>query len=276
MTVTAESRTVELDPRRNVPGTRPGFSDTLRAEWIKFWTVRSTRWSVALLFLLGAGMTILVCWAAAPSIANGEAGEAAGSFVTWGLLFSQLTALALGALMITSEYGTGMIRATLAAVPRRGQVLAAKAIVLTGTLFVLGLVTAVVGYLGGNWFLDREGIGLALSDEGVTRALVGSALYLAGLGLFALGLGLLIRHTGAVLTIGMALVLVIGNLAFALPGTWGEWVAKLMPGNAGGAVAMVTPFNPEALGPWTGFAVFAAEVALLLTAGWFALVRRDA
>ena len=271
--------TVALDPDRHVPGVRehPGFADTVRAEWIKFWTVRSTRWSVGLLFTLGAGLTVLVCWAAAPSIASGEAGESAGSFVTWGLLFSQLTALALGGLMITGEYGTGMIRATLTAVPRRGQVLTAKALVLTGTLFVTGLVTAVVGYLGGNWFLDRQGIGLSLSDEGVARALVGSALYLAGLGLFALAMGLLIRHTAAVLTIGMALVLVIGNLAFALPGTWGEWVAKLLPGNAGGSVATVTPFSGGAvLSPWTGFAVFLTEVAVLLVAGWLVFRHRDA
>jgi len=270
--------TVALDPNRHVPGVREHsrFPDTLRAEWIKFWTVRSTRWSVALLFLLGAGLTVLVCWAAAPSIANGEAGEAAGSFLTWGLLFSQLTALALGALVITSEYGTGMIRATLTAVPRRGEVLAAKALVLTGTLFVVGLVTAVVGYLGGNWFLDRQGIGVALSDDGVVRALLGSALYLAGLGLFSLGVGLLIRHTAAAITVGMALVLVVGNLAFALPGAWGEWVAKLLPGNAGGVVATVTPFNGNVLDPWTGFAVFAAETVALLLAGWVVLRRRDA
>src|SRR4051794_13465411 len=187
--------TVALDPNRNVPGVRrhPGFPDTLRAEWIKFWTVRSTRWSVALLFALGAGLTVLVCWAAAPAIASGEAGEPAGPFVTWGLLFSQLTALALGTLVVTSEYGTGMIRATLSAVPRRGAVLTAKAVVVTGTLFVSGLVTAVVGYLGGNWFLDRQGVGLSLSDDGVLRALLGSGLYLAGLGLFALAVGLLIR-----------------------------------------------------------------------------------
>jgi len=269
--------TVSLDPNRHVPGVRhPGFAHTLHAEWVKFWTVRSTRWSVALLFLLGAGLTTLVCWAAAHSIATGEAGESAGSFITWGLLFSQLTALALGTLVITGEYGTGMIRATLAAVPRRGAVLAAKALVLTGVLFVAGVVTAVVGYLGGNWFLDREGVGVALSDDGVLRALLGSGLYLAGLGLFALGLGLLIRHTAAALTIGMAMVLVIGNLAYALPGTWGEWVAKLLPGNAGSPVATPVSFNPAVLAPWTGFAVFAAETAGLLLAGYLVFRRRDA
>ena len=268
---------VTLDPDRNVPGQRsPGFGAVLHAEWIKLWSVRSTRWSLALLFALGAGLTTLVCWAAAGEIAAGGTGEDAGSFVTWGLIFSQLTALALGTLVVTSEYGTGMIRATVSAVPRRGRVVAAKALLVTGVLFAAGVVTAVVGYLGGNFFLDREGIGLALSDEGVVRALLGNGLYLAGLGLFAMAMGLLIRHTAAALTVGMALVLVVGNLAYALPGTWGEWVAKLLPGNAGGAVAQVVPFTGASLAPWTGFAVFAAETAALLIAATLVFRRRDA
>ena len=100
-----------------------------------------------------------------------------------------------------------MIRATLAAAPRPRQVLAAKALVLTGTLFVVGPVTAFVGYLGGNWFLDRAGHRLALPTTASLRALFGSGLYLAGLGLFAVALGLLMRHTAAVLSIGSALVL---------------------------------------------------------------------
>ncbi|MEU2348090.1 ABC transporter permease [Modestobacter sp. NPDC049651] len=268
---------VSLDPDRNVPGVRaPGFGAVLHAEWIKLWSVRSTRWSLALLFLLGAGLTTLVCWAAAGDIADGATGEDAGSFLTWGLLFSQLTALALGTLVVTGEYGTGMIRASVTAVPRRGRIVAAKALVLTPVLFAAGLVTALLGYLGGNFFLDREGVGLSLADEGVVRALIGNGLYLAGLGLFALAAGLLIRHTAAALTVGIALVLVVGNVAYALPGEWGEWIAKVLPGNAGGAVAQVVPFTGASLAPWTGFAVFAAETAALLVAATLVFRRRDA
>ncbi|MGY5885047.1 ABC transporter permease [Modestobacter lacusdianchii] len=269
---------VRLDPNRHVPGVkRPGFAQVLHAEWVKFWTVRSTGWSLGLLFLLGAGLTTLICWAVAADLAAGDTGESPASFITWGLLFSQLTAIALGTLVVTSEYGTGMIRASVTAVPRRGRVVLAKALVLAGVLFVVGVVTAFLGYLGGNWFLDREGIGLALSDDGVLRALIGNGLYLAGLGVFALGAGFLIRNTGAALTVGIALVLIVGNLAYALPGTWGEWVAKLMPGNAGGSVAQVAPFTGGAvLAPWTGFAVFAAEALAVLVAGYVVLRRRDA
>jgi ABC-2 type transport system permease protein len=269
--------TVALDPNRNVPGVRrQGFPDALRAEWIKFWSVRSTTWSTVMLFVLGAGLTVLVCATSAEWLASGEADESPGSFVTWGMMFAQITAIVLGTLAVTSEYGTGMIRATLAATPKRGAVLAAKAVVLSGTLFVAGTVTAFAGYFAGNWFLDQEGVGVALGDPGVLRSMFGSGLYLAFLGLFALAVGLLIRHTAAVVSIVLALVFVVGSMAFLLPGTWGEWTAKLMPGNAGGEIAMPVSFVPELLDPWVGFAVFSGEVAALLLAGYLVFRRRDA
>ena len=234
MTMTDTSRTVVLDPRANVPGVRqPGFADTLRAEWIKFWSVRSTVWSIVAMFVVGTGLTVLICAAAAEDLASGQAGENPASFVTWGMMFAQVTAVVLGAMVVTSEYGSGMIRATLAATPRRGEVLAAKAVVLTGTLLVAGTVTAFAGYFGGNWFLDREGIGIALSDEGVLRAMFGGGLYMAGLGLLAAAVGLLVRHTAAALSIVLGIVFVAGTMVFLLPGAWGEWIGKLMPGNAG-------------------------------------------
>jgi ABC-2 type transport system permease protein len=277
MTMTATSPAVVLNPNANVPGVRrQGFPDALRAEWIKFWTVRSTMWSTVAMFALGAGLTVLVCATSAEWLASGEADESPASFVTWGMMFAQITAIVLGTLAVTSEYGTGMIRATLAATPRRGTVLAAKAVVLTSTLFVAGTLTAFAGYVGGNWFLENEGIGIALSDEGVLRAMFGSGLYMAGLGLFAAAVGLLVRHTAAALSIVLALVFVVGSMVFLLPGAWGEWAGKLMPGNAGGGVAAPVSFNPTLLDPWVGFAVFAAEVAAVLLVGYLTFRRRDA
>jgi ABC-2 type transport system permease protein len=254
----------------------PGFGATLRAEWIKFWTVRSTFWSTAMLVVLGAGLTTLVCALAAKDLASGAAGESPGSFITWGLMIAQITAVVLGALIVTTEYGTGMIRATLAATPRRGAVLGAKALVLSSTLFVVGTITAFAGYFGGNWFLDRQGVGLALGDDGVLRSMFGSGLYAAGLGLLAAATGLLLRSTAAVISVVLGTVFVVGNMAFLLPGSWGEWIARLLPGNAGSPVATPVPFNPKLLDPWPGFAVFAAEVVVLLLAGWVTFARRDA
>jgi ABC-2 type transport system permease protein len=277
MTVTDVSTTVALDPTRNVPGVRrQGFPDALRAEWIKFWTVRSTTWSTVMLFVLGAGLTALVCATSAEWLASSEADESPGAFLTWGMMFAQITAIVLGTLAVTSEYGTGMIRATLAATPKRGVVLAAKAVVLTVTLFVAGTVTAFAGYFAGNWFFENQGIGIGLGEEGVLRAMFGSGLYMAGLGLLAAAVGLLIRHTAAALSVVLGLVFVVGNMVFLLPGAWGEWIGKLMPGNAGSGVAMPVSFNPDLLDPWVGFAVFSGEVAALLLVGYVVFRRRDA
>jgi ABC-2 type transport system permease protein len=192
------------------------------------------------------------------------------------MMWAQIPAVVLGIVVVTSEYARGLITATVAAVPRRTHVVLAKSVVVTAVLFVVGTVTAFLGYLAGNAFLEAEGVGLALGDDGVIRALVGCGLYVAVLGLFGMGLGLLMRHTAGAVTTALALVFVVGNLVMLVPGEIGEWLAKLMPGNAGSSIAMVTPFEGMLLGPWTGFAVFCAETALLLGLATVGFVRRDA
>lgn len=255
---------------------RQSFGQTLGAEWIKLWTVRSTWWSFITMLVLGAGLTTVVCAASAEWLASAEADESPGSFITWGMMFAQIAAILLGTLVVTGEYGTGMVRTTFAATPRRGAVMVAKLVVLAMTLFAAGTVTALVGYLGGNYFLSAEGIGLSLGDEGMLRSLVGSGLYMSGLGLFAAAVGFLVRHTAAALSLVLALVFVVGNMTMLLPGAWGEWLTKLMPGHAGAAVAAPVSFNPLLLDPWVGFAVFCGEVTVLLVVAYAVLRRRDA
>ncbi|MBC7633756.1 ABC transporter permease [Aeromicrobium sp.] len=260
---------------RNNAIPRAGFSHALRAEWIKLWTVRSTWWTMVGLVVLGAGLTTLICWGNAEWLASDGADESAGSFITWGMMIAQVCAVILGVLAVTSEYGTGMIRTSFAAVPERGRVFAAKAVVVTGTLFVIGTMTALLGYVGGNVFLDREGIGLSL-DGDVARAMYGSGLFLAGLGLLSMAVGFLVRHTAAAISLVLALVFVVGTMVMLIPGDLGEWITKLMPGNAGGSLATPASFNPLLLDAWTGFGVFGLEVAALVLAAWFLLRRRDA
>jgi ABC-2 type transport system permease protein len=154
-------------------------------------------------------------------------------------------------------------------------VLAAKSLVVVAVLFVVGTVTALVGYLGGNWFLDREGIGLPLEGD-VLRSMYGSGLYLAGIGLFTVAVGFLLRHTAGTISIVLALMLILGNMVNLVPGTFGDWLTKLMPGNAGSVISTPVSFNPDLLGPWTGFAVFGAETAVLLGLAWLLVRRRDA
>lgn len=259
--------------RGGVPS--PGFAHALRAEWVKMRTVRSTWWTLAATFVLGAGLTVLVCWGNAEWLASAEADESPGSFLTWGMLVAQICAVVLGALLVTTEYGTGMIRTTFAAVPVRGRVVAAKALLVVVVLFVVGTVTALVGYAGGNWFLDREGVGMALEGD-VLRAMYGSGLYLAGIGLFTVAVGFALRHTAGTISIVLALMLILGNMVLLVPGTFGEWLVKVMPGNAGSAIATPVSFNPDLLEPWTGFAVFVAEIAVLLSLTWVLVRRRDA
>ncbi|WP_199701498.1 ABC-2 transporter permease [Jiangella rhizosphaerae] len=263
--------------RADVGRPRLTFGRILDAEWTKIRTVRSTVWTLTSLFVLSVGLTALICSVAAGDLASGGGGgEPVGAFVTWGLMFGQIAALVLGILVATAEYSSGMIRTTLAAAPRRWSVLAAKTTVLTGLLLVLGTITSTAAIIAGNFFLDREGIGFSLGDSDVLRTMIGGGLYLAVLGVFGLALGLLMRHTAGAVTVGIALIFIVGNLVGLVPGAAGEWLTKLMPGNAGSTLATVESFNPDLLGPWTGFGVFAGETALLLLiAGWL-FSRRDA
>lgn len=253
----------------------PGFGHTLRAESIKLFSVRSTWWTLAATFVLGAGLTTLLAWANAEWLASPEADEAVGSFVTWGMMIAQITAVVLGALVVTTEYGSGMIRTSFAATPRRGQVLAAKALLVSGLFLVVGTITALVGYVGSDFFFDREGIGLPLEGD-VARATYGSGLYLAGIALFTVAVGFLLRHTAGTISLVLALMLVLGNMVMLVPGTFGDWLEKLMPGNAGSSISTVVSFNPNLLDPWTGFAVFLGETAVLLALAWAVVRRRDA
>ncbi|UYM07087.1 ABC transporter permease subunit [Solicola gregarius] len=254
----------------------PGLSNALHAEWIKLWSVRSSVWTMVALLGFGAGLTALICATTADGIASGEAGEPAGAFITWGMMIAQVTAVVLGVLAVSNEYGNGMIRTTLTATPRRKRVLLAKSAVLAAVLFVGGTVTAFAGYFAGNPFLDAEGVGLSLGDDGVIRAMFGSGLYLAALGLFSAALAFLVRHTAAAISIALALIFVVGNLVLLVPGQTGDWLMKLMPGNAGSNISTVVNFNPDLLAPWTGFGVFCLETAVLFAFAAMRFVRRDA
>ena len=252
------------------------FADTLRSEWIKFTSVRGTRWSLAAVVLIGVGLTVIVCAANASWLASGTADEVPGSFVTMGMMLAQIPAIVLGALVITTEYGTGMIRSTFAATPRRGQVVLAKATILTGVLLIVGTLTAFAGFLAGNYFLDRAGVGIDLTAPGVVRALIGNGLVLAALGLLTFSVGLLVRHTAAALAISLGTITVLANLAWALPGSWGDAIAKAFPGNSTQALTSVVPFNPNLMAPWTGFGVLMAQVVVLIAVGAYVVRRRDA
>jgi len=199
----------------------------------------------------------------------------------------------LGALVITSEYSSGTIRASLLAVPRRYPVLLAKALVFAALVFVVGEIVAFAsfyigvalinghvitlhGTVGGQAVTARHTITVSLSQPGVLRAVFGAGLYLTVLGLFALAIGGLIRHTAGAITAVIGMVLIIFPLAGLLPDSWGAHVHAYLPTIAGQLITADKHQSGQLLSPWQGFGVFCAWTALLLAASIFLLQERDA
>ena len=149
-----------------------------------------------------------------------------------GIGLGQLTICVLGVLLITTEYSTGVIRASLLAVPKRLPMLIAKITVFAVMMVVLAEIVAFGCFFVGTLLLHSK-VAVSISDPGVIRAVVGAGLYLAVLGLFSLGIGLLIRHTAGAIATAIGVVFVLPILTRFLPGSWGEHVNAYLPEQAG-------------------------------------------
>lgn len=265
------------------PQTRKaGFGHLLLAEWTKIRSVRSTVWSLLLLVILDVGFTVLFTWLTASQWDKTDASARAavmadptGTILGSGFFLGQLTVCVLGVMVIASEYSTGMIRASLLAVPRRLPMLAAKAVVFTTLIFVLGTAVSFASFFVGKPILDGKAP-VSLGDPGVLRAVVGGGLYLAMLGLFALALGAIVRHTAAAITGVIGFVLVLAPLAALLPGSLGKHVHAYLPSEAGHLIAQARQGPSDLLTPWQGYGVFAIWTAVLLIIAAVLLMRRDA
>lgn len=262
---------------------RAGFGGLLRAEWTKIRSVRSTVWTLILFVVVTVGFTTLFTWL---TVANWNGPQAAPRNATVasdpirfilgaGIGLGQLTICVLGALVITTEYSTGVIRASLLAVPRRIQMLAAKAVVFAALLLVVAEIVAFCSFFLGSAILHSR-VAVSLSDEGVARAVVGAGLYLSVLGLFALAIGALIRHTAGAITTVIGVVFVLPILSGLLPGSWGAHIDAYLPVQAGSLIDEAHQQPGQLLSPWQGFGVFCLWTAVLLGVAAFLLVRRDA
>jgi ABC-type transport system involved in multi-copper enzyme maturation permease subunit len=193
-------------------------------EWTKIRSVRSTVWSLALLAVLFPGFAALfVGLGVAQWDQTSEQDRAqiiadpAAAILGSGFLIGQLAICVLGVMVIASEYSTGMIRASLLAVPRRLPMLAAKSLVFSLLVLIVSLVAAFGAFFIGAELIKSKAP-VSLSEPGVLRAVVGSGLYLAVLGLFALAIGAIVRHTAAGITGVIAFVLVLAPVIQLLPG----------------------------------------------------------
>jgi hypothetical protein len=181
----------------------------------------------------------------------------------------------LGVLVITGEYATGMIRATLAAVPRRLPVLWAKAIVFALVVFVVGGVASLLAFEGGQAMLSSAGIHVGPGSPGAAGAVLGGALYLTVVGSLGVGLGFLIRNTAGAITTLFGLLLILPAIANALPSSVYNDVFRYLPMIAGSQV-MSTVKDRSLLTPWEGIGVFSLYAIAAIAAGAVVLQRRDA
>jgi ABC-2 type transport system permease protein len=261
---------------------RAGFGHLLIAEWTKIRSVRSTLWTLAIFVVLTLGLCALFTWLTVHQIQTGHAGRGGAilrdpvAFILGtGLSFGQLAICVLGALTITTEYSTGVIRASLLAVPRRIPMLIAKAVVFAALVFVVAEIAMFASFFIGKPLLHPLTT-VSLSQPGVTRAVIGAGLYLTVLGLFALSIGLLIRHTAGAIAIVIALVLVVPPLLSLLDNYyWGHHIHAWYPTVAGSYITADHQQANQLLSPWQGFAVFCGWTALLLIVGAYLLRRRD-
>jgi ABC-2 type transport system permease protein len=248
------------------------------SEWIKFRSLRSTWFSLGAAMIVAIGLGVLIAGLRANDVAQH------GGFpndLDWtrlslgGVLLAQLAVGVLGVLMITGEYSTGMIRASLSAVPHRNPVLFAKAAVLAVSTFVVATIASLIAFTGGQAAAHVNHLGVSLSSPGALRAVLGAGMFLALVALLGLGCGFVMRSTGGALATLFGLLLVLPLLAQALPDPWSTNISKFLPMNAGIEI-MSTVHRPDVLSPWAGIGVLALYSAVALGLGLIVLRRRDA
>ncbi|PZG37395.1 ABC transporter permease [Spongiactinospora gelatinilytica] len=245
--------------------------DVMRSEWTKFRSVRSTMWSMATVVVVMVGFSILNSKISLDMIDKEPLGDPAALSMA-GAQFATLVVAALGVLVISGEYRTGMIRTSLLAVPRRGRMLAAKVIVFTLAVLALMLVTTLVSFFAGQLVLGEHGVALTEGDS--LRIVLGSALYITATGLFGLAVGTVIRHTAGGIVAITVLLLILPQLATVLPGEAGAQVMKYITSTAG--MRIMSPASDALLPPWTGFGVYLLWVAAAMALALTLLRRRDA
>lgn len=255
---------------------------TLRSEWLKFRSVRSTIWTLCVTFGLCVGLGALGAYGTRndyrqESFTEHLAFSATGTSLL-GFLFAPLAIGVVGALIMTSEYSSGSIRLTFAAQPRRPAVLVAKAAVLFATALVVGELSAFVSFFVGQSIFASAHLQDSLATPGALRAVVFAGLSLALLALFALGIATMVRHTAGSITVYVGLLLVLLLVVSALPSSWNVHIFKYLPEVL--VESMRTPHNAvihfHAFSPGVSALLLAAYAVGALLIGGVLVVRRDA
>jgi ABC-2 type transport system permease protein len=253
----------------------------LRSEWAKLWSLRST-WitlGLGLVFLLVLGA--IAAWQYKSSLNSGQpmdddfAGATTYSVALFGVPFALIAFGVLGVLTASGEYTSGMIRSTLAAVPRRLSVLWSKAVVYGVLAFVIGTVGAVVGFLISSGVLSGTAIAMSISDGGVLRGLLGAGLYLGLVGVIGVALGTLLRSTAGGMSALVGTFLLVPGLMSLLPKSLRADITPYMPSNAGESI-FALHHSTDTLSAGAGLLVLLSWTVLALGGAAYRLMRSDA
>ena len=254
------------------------FGSTLHAEWVKLRSLRSTWYTLACLFGIGIGITVLAIGRSGELYSSATPAEQAAWDPTarslTAYLVAQLIIGVLGTLVVTSEYATGLVRTSLTVTPRRHRLLAAKVVVAAAVAVAAGQVLMFATFLLGQaLFATQDVPGASLGDPGVLSAVVGGGLYLAAIALLAIGLGTILRATAGALTTLVGIVFLVPGLAGLVP-SWAEGVLDFWPTMGAAAVFSTVP-DPAYPHPWVNLAGMCAGVAAVLVVAFVVFQRRD-
>jgi ABC-type transport system involved in multi-copper enzyme maturation permease subunit len=262
---------------------RVALARTIRSEFTKIRSVRSTYWTLLVLVLTGVAWCVAYCLGTVHqwphmSVQDRAGFDATQSSIIGLAMLGQLVVVVLGALMITSEYSTGLVSTSLTVMPRRGTLYAAKAAVFTVVSLVVSVAASFGTYFLGRVLLASTHAPMSLSQPGVLRSVIVTALYVEVCGLFAFGVGALVRNTAGALTLGFGCLLLLPQLIRALPEFLHNALMRWLPGGDALGVMTATLGGPRRLlfSAWGELAVFAGYAAILLVAGAVAFTRRDA
>ncbi|MBX9246144.1 ABC transporter permease subunit [Actinotalea ferrariae] len=270
-------------PRTTV---RPSsFGRLVAAEWVKFRSLRSTWWTLAVGAVLMIALAVLQTWGTSTIPDDIEFPNLSGAvFVTGGAFLGQLAFCVLGVLAITGEYSTGMIRSTFAAAPRRLPVLWAKLVVIFSAVLLVSVLAVALSWVGSMPWFDELGLAIDLGNSDDLRIMLGTPLYLATATALAFAIGALVRHSAAGLAIVLGLLLVVEQAFALIPWRPLEVISPFLPSTAGSRLTMdaATQQMMDAgsdvatLTPWQGYGVLVAWVVVLLALAAVLMRRRDA
>ena len=253
----------------------------VRSEWAKLWSLRST-WitlGLGLLFLFAFGTIAALRYKS--MLNSGQpmdpdfADATTYSLALFGVPFSLIALGVLGVLTASGEYTTGMIRSTLAAVPRRLPVLWSKALVYGVLAFVTGVAGALVGFLISSGILSGTAAAMSLSDAGVLRGVLGVGVYLGLVGVVGVALGTLLRSTAGGISAVVGVFLLVPGLMSLLPKSWRDDLTPYLPSNAGDSIYALH-HSAGSLSAGAGLAVLLGWTVLALGGAAYRLMRSDA